>query len=109
VLASLLFIFVFNLFIEIAIASSLGYRRKDELVAILLVNLLTNPLLNYILWFGVTSTLTGKLSLEIIVIVVEAYAIGFSLRKAPKNYLLLSLLMNTASLGSGLILGAVYF
>lgn len=103
-LANLLFGFTATLLIECGVAYSLGYRTKDALYAVGLINLLTNPLLNYILWTRTNSTLVEILIYEIIVIIVEAFSLGFALRRSIKSCLALSGAMNCVSFGIGWII-----
>ena len=44
--------FFLTLIIEIAVALAFGYREKKFLVTILLVNVVTHPLLHYVLKIG---------------------------------------------------------
>lgn len=104
---SLLLVFIANLLIELFVAYILGYRRKTVLCAVGLVNLLTNPLLNYIIWTGLASSLLSIFILEVAVVILEAYALGFALRNKARKYILLSLAMNIASFGMGCLINAL--
>ena len=62
--------------IELAVAILFGFRKKIEIIAIIFVNLLTNPVLNYFLWVNdyfsfFKSNLLLTLFLEVVVVFVE--------------------------------------
>ena len=50
--------------VEITVAVFLGYRRPTEIMAVILVNLVTNPSVNYLLflndYFGVIPDADGR-------------------------------------------------
>jgi hypothetical protein len=97
--------------VEIAVALVLGYRRPREIVAVFLINLLTNPSLNYLLYlndhFGfIRNRFPLILILEVAVVLIEWALLVFALRGNKKSLFVLSLAMNTCSyLTGGLIFG----
>src|SRR3989338_4957376 len=89
--------------IEILVVSVFGYRNKFILLSIIFVNLITNPLLNYILWLNTslgffTTIITNLILLEILVVIAEWILLVFALRRSFKSLLLLSITMNLVSL-----------
>jgi hypothetical protein len=97
--------------IEVSVALLLGYRRVREIAAVILVNLVTHPLLNYLLllndYFGFGSArFPIVLLLEIGVILAEWALLLFALRQKKLPLLGLSVTMNACSyLIGGLIFG----
>lgn len=92
---------------EILTALFMGVRGR-MLITILLVNVITNPILNYIL---IARQLTHVgfpwgllIILEIVVAVVEGLVYGQRFRRKGYNPYLMSILMNSVSLVFGLII-----
>lgn len=96
--------------IEVIVAIFFGYRKKLEIVAIIIINLITNPLLNYLLfinnnYFGITHVNSVIiLFLEIIVILVEWLLLRYILQKNPNKLFVLSLTMNFCSYIVGVLI-----
>lgn len=95
--------------VEIAVALVLGYRRAREIIAVILVNLVTNPALNYLLFlndsFGVIrQRLPLILFLELGVVLVEWALLVFTLRRNKTSLLVLSFTMNTCSYLTGVLI-----
>ena len=94
--------------IEDGIAWMFGYRTARLMLAVAMINCITNPALNFILlvlaWQGIDVTLVLVVLLEVLVVVVEwrllVYVIGH-----PKGRLfILSLVANAASFLAGLLI-----
>lgn len=84
-------------------------RKKDFLAGSLLVNVLTNPLLNVLLvfplhFFGMTGYVISAICGESCVVFGEAGLYHLLLRESPKKCFFVSLAANAASLGIGLLL-----
>ena len=99
--------------IEIIIAFILGYRKKD-LVNVLLVNVLTNPLLNSIIvainyYYGLRYRNIALIILEILVVIIEGYIYQKYLYKRKLNGYLLSLILNLASFLLGKIINNIIY
>ena len=95
--------------VEIAVALFLGYRRPREITAVFLVNLVTNPSLNYLLflndYFGIIRyRLPLILFSEVAVVFVEWALLVFALRGNKKSLFLLSFTMNTCSYLTGVLI-----
>lgn len=93
--------------IEIFVAILLGNKQIQFLAAFVLVNVMTNPLLNYIVmvlkYFEAYHILILVI-MEIIVVVCEWKALCYALNKKDKFLLRLSILSNTASFSVGVVL-----
>ncbi|MBV8212405.1 MAG: hypothetical protein JOZ08_04165 [Verrucomicrobia bacterium] len=95
--------------VEITVALLLGYRRPREIIAVFLVNLVTNPSLNYLLFlndqFGIVRhRFPLMLFLESGVVLVEWALLVFALRGSRKSLFILSLTMNTCSYLIGVLI-----
>ncbi len=98
-----------TIFIETGVAWLLAYRRKTEIAAVICVNVITNPALNYFLLlkgvFGAApATLLLVLFLEAGIVFVEWLLLWFALRRDPLKILFLSFAMNACSYLAGVIL-----
>ena len=92
---------IITLVVECLFAFLLGYRKKD-LLNVLLVNILTNPLVNSItiminVYYGVRYRNIALLVLEILALVVEGMIYSKYLEKRKINGYLLSLILNASS------------
>ena len=102
-----------TILIEAGAAYLCGLKQKEEQHALLLCNLLTNPLLNLILYIrqytaGSPFPFPVLLLLEVLV----AFAEGCMLRRLcekRRSYFSLSLLFNALSCGAGLLLSRLLF
>lgn len=98
----------FTIAIEILVAVVFGYRNKVAILSVVLVNLITNPLANYIVLFNTyihllpENILVGIL--EISIVFAEWGLLVYTLKKEPRKLLLLSITMNMASYLFGLLL-----
>ena len=92
---------------EVGIAIILKYRKKD-LLNVLLVNILTNPLLNsLIVWinfyWGLKARNISLFIFEIIVLITEGMIYQKYLEKRNINGYLLSFILNASSFVIGMI------
>ena len=95
--------------IEVVVASFFGYRKKTEIATIIFVNLITNPLLNYLLFvnnyfdaFRISTAVI--LFCEIVVVLTEWLLLVFALKKNPKRLFVLSVIMNFCSYIAGVFI-----
>ena len=98
-----------TLIIELLIAVLFGFRNKWELVTVFLINVITNPLMNYLLsinyYFHIISQYVVLLIiLEVIFIFVEWRLLVFILNSNSKKMFVLSTVMNTCSCVAGLLI-----
>ena len=99
--------------IEITIAFILGYRKRD-ILNVLLVNILTNPLLNSLtvcinIYYGLTARNITLIILEIMALLVEGYIYHKYLEKRKLNGYLLSLILNASSFILGMIINNIIY
>jgi hypothetical protein len=99
-----------TLAIEIPVAVLLGYRKNREIAAVILVNVITNPPLNYLIYLNyyfdwMPYTTFAVICLEVAVVLVEWRLLLFALRKSSSRMLLLSAAMNATSY----VVGAIIF
>ena len=95
-----------NLIIEIGVAHLLGYRTKEKILLIIIINFVTHPLLCYFLWISVCLNININniviFILEVVVIFIESFLLYFVIEKQYFNKLGLSLCINAASFFLGL-------
>ena len=94
--------------IECLVALILGYRKKD-LLNVLLVNLLTNPIVSSIpvyfnYHYGLRSRNIVLLILEIITLIIEGFIYTKVLKRRKINGFILSIILN----GSSYLLGLLF-
>ena len=99
---------ILTIIIEVGIAIILGYRKKD-LVNILLVNIITNPIVVTIpLYINVNYGLSKRnitlLMLEILTVFAEGFIYKLYLKNKKINPYLLSLILNVSSYLIGVVI-----
>ena len=102
-----------TIIIEITLAIILGYRKKD-LINVLLVNILTNPLLNSLLvginyYYGLKARTIALVIMEILVVLVEGFIYQKYLERRKINGFILSLILNISSYGIGQLLNMIIY
>jgi hypothetical protein len=94
--------------IEGTVAWLFGFRTGRALLAVAMINCITNPALNFLLlllaWRGVDVRLPLVVPLEVLVVVVEWGLYVYVFGHPKGRLLLLSLAANTASFLAGLVL-----
>lgn len=95
--------------IELTVAILFGFRKKIEIITIIFVNLLTNPVLNYFLWVNdyfsfFKSNLLITLFLEVVVVFVEWKLLMHVLQEKSNKLLRLSVAMNFCSYIAGVLI-----
>lgn len=104
---------VMTIVIECGIAIILGYRKKD-LLNVLLVNLLTNPIVSTLpVYFNYYHGLKARniclYILEVLVLIVEGFIYVKVLKRKKINGFLLSLILNASSYFLGLLLNEIIY
>ena len=99
--------------IEVGLAIILKYRKKD-ILNILLVNILTNPLLNSIViainyFYGLKARNISLYILEILVVIIEGFIYQKYLERKKINGYILSLVLNIASCGLGMLVNNIIY
>lgn len=102
-----------TLIVEVGFAFILRYRGKD-LVNVLLVNFLTNPLLNSLVvtinyYYGLKTRNISLYIMEVLVVVIEGFIYQKYLERRKINGFLLSLLLNVASYGIGIVMNKIIY
>ena len=100
---------IITIVVELLVALLLKVKNKKDLVNVLLVNILTNPLLVSIdnaisVKFGIKIAYIVLVVLEILVVIVEGYIYKKYLNYKKINPYILSLILNICSYLSGLII-----
>lgn len=105
--------FTCTIIIEVGLAFILCYRKKD-LINVFLVNLLTNPLLNSLIvainyYYGLKARNISLYILEVLVVLIEGFVYWKYLDRRKINGFLLSLILNIASYGLGLLINKIIY
>jgi hypothetical protein len=101
--------FLVTIVVEAAVAVLLGYRKRREIAAVVLVNVFSHPMLCYLIWiadsFRAVPTRPVEIAvLEIGVVVVEWSLLCYALpQRGRSRLLLLSAAMNCVSYLSGFL------
>ena len=102
-----------TIIIEVLVAFILSYRGKD-LLNVVLVNILTNPLLNSSIvainvYYGLQARNICLYIFEILVVIIEGYIYQKYLNNKKINGYILSLVLNIASYGIGLLINKIIY
>jgi len=102
-----------TLVLELPVAVAFGLRTRQALLAVVLVNLITNPLLNYLSaatahfvdWpHGSTASVAVIIvTAEALVVIVEWRLLTWALGEPSRRMLALALCMNAVSTLAGLV------
>jgi hypothetical protein len=109
IVISLISAFLITAIIEFIVAYLMGYRGKDFYIILALVNVITNPLLNYVLLILYFFNLLYYdfaviIILEILVVLSEWRILSWAMPKQDKSFLLLSIVINVSSYLVGVLL-----
>ncbi len=102
-----------TIIIETIICILFKYRDKYSFLSVIIINVITNPALNFIILantyysFFVYNTIS-ILILEICVVIIEWLLLTFTLKYPSKKMFLLSLAMNIWSYSFGIILFDIF-
>jgi hypothetical protein len=108
-LAQLVLALVLTIIIEAGVSWIFGLRGKKGLGSVALVNVITNPVLNYIVLLNSFFHLVDRADVLIIileagVVLAEWVLLRWALRQAAVKMFVLSLVMNAASFLAGLFI-----
>jgi len=106
--------FAMTVVIESGVAFALGYRSHRDLKCVFLVNVITNPALNFILiahniFMGKSPSELLIFVLEALIVIIEWRLLAKATNHGSKKMFLLSLAMNSASYLIGLLLESSLF
>jgi hypothetical protein len=97
-----------TLAIECGVALLLGYRKYQYLLTVLMINKITNPILNYALlglsYLGIEATLVRVSLLEIVVVIAEWRLLVYGFGSSSRRLLIFSILANAASFLAGVLI-----
>ncbi len=104
---------VITVIIECLVAFILKYRKKD-LLNILLVNVLTNPIVSSVpvyfnYHYGIKSRNIVLLILEIVTIIIEGFIYVKVLKRRKINGFILSIILNGSSYLLGLLINSIIY
>ncbi len=91
---------IFTIIFEVLTVYLLGFRNKNLYYSLLLVNVLTNPLLNFIV-MKYSIDYTGVIICEIAIVIIEGLLLKLTV-KADLPFFKLSFIMNAVSFLIGL-------
>jgi hypothetical protein len=96
-----------TLIIEGSVAYLLGLRKNQHILAVALVNVITNLTLNYLIlvlgFLNADASLALIVVLEIVVVIVEWQMLVYVFRNPKGRFLIISILANTMSFFIGLL------
>ena len=100
---------LFTIIIEILVALIIGIKNKKDIINILLVNLLTNPIVTSIpivfnVYFGILSRNIVLYTLEILTFLIEGIIYFKTIKYRKINPFLISLILNLSSFFIGELL-----
>lgn len=100
---------VLTIAVETPAALLLGLRNKHALLAVLIINVITNPALNFLVllndYLGLISpAIILIVFLEITVVFVEWKLLVYTLRMKNRRAFIVSLILNTASFLAGILI-----
>jgi hypothetical protein len=94
--------------IEGGVAYLLGLRQSQQILAFAMINVITNPVLNYVVlvlnYLGLDVSFLLIVALEILVVIVEWQLLVYIFQGPTGRFLLTSVLANTVSFLMGLLL-----
>ena len=93
--------------IELLVAIALGYRKKNELLAVVAINLITNPISNALEVF-IHISFIGLLVLEVFIVLWEWRMLVWTLGIDSKKLLTLSIATNLSSFVVGSVLFSAF-
>ena len=107
---SLLTALFLTILIEETVILLLGYRNKNTLLVVALVNVITNPTANYIVMTNnifniIKPNILLVIFLEVLIVYIEWKILEYVLPNQEKqSYLILSIIINLASFSTGIVL-----
>jgi len=109
-ISSLLSPLLLTIIIELVVALLFSYKKKVEIITVILINIITNPILNFSIFINLyfsfinTNLPIIAILLELLVVYVEWKLLFYALQEKPKKLLLLSFTMNLCSFLTGVLL-----
>lgn len=102
---------ILTIIIEVIVGIIIGIREKKDILNVVLVNMITNPIVNIVpitlnIYVSLKARNISIYILEILVFFTEGLIYKKVLRYKRLNYFLISLILNIASYGTGIILNS---
>jgi hypothetical protein len=109
IIGNFLLALLLTISVELIIALLFGYKKKSEIIVIICINLITNPVLNYLLLLNfhfsfIKTNIVVILLLEILVVLVEWRLLVYALQANSRKLFILSLVMNFCSYITGVMI-----
>jgi hypothetical protein len=110
IIISLLTALILTILIEETVIFLLGYQNKNTFLVVALVNVITNPITNYIVITNnifniIKPNISLVIILEVLIVYIEWKILEYALPNQEKQYyLILSIIINLASFSTGIIL-----
>jgi hypothetical protein len=110
IIISLLTVLILTILIEETVIFLFGYKNKNTFMIIALVNVITNPIANYIVMTNnifniIKPDIPLVIILEVLIVYIEWEILEYALPiQKTQSYLILSIMMNLASFLTGIIL-----
>lgn len=100
---------ILTVLIEVALALIIGIRKRKDILNVILVNTITNPIVNIVpitlnVYVSLFARNVSLIVLEVLALFVEAIIYKFTLKYKKINWFLISLILNASSFGIGEIL-----
>lgn len=98
-----------TIIIEVVVALIIGIRKKKDITNVILVNMITNPIVNIVpvtlnVYVSLYARNISLIILEVVTLFVEGIIYKFTLDYKKINWLLISLILNLSSFGIGEII-----
>ena len=103
---------ILTIIIEVVIAIIIGIRNKKDILNVILVNMITNPIVNVVpimlnIYVSLKARNISIYILEVLVFFTEGLIYKMVLNYKKLNYFLISFILNLSSYGIGLILNSL--
>jgi hypothetical protein len=96
---------VLTLIAEVPVSLLFGFRSRKDILSVVLINLITNPLANVLMILVSTSSwVLLIILLEVLVILAEWWLLIYSLEGSKKKLFWMSVTMNVASILFGILI-----
>lgn len=103
-----LLILLLTVTIEVGITCLLGFRTRQAMLAVALINVITHVILNYLLlvlsYLGIDTTFAFIGILEVLVMIAEWQMLVYVFHNPKGRFLIVSTLANAASFFIGVLL-----
>lgn len=107
-LGTYLLALLLTVIVEGGVAYLLGLRQRQQMLAFAMINVITNPVLNYVIlvlsYLGFDVSFLLIVALEVLVVIVEWQLLGYVFHGPKGRFLLTSVLANSLSFLVGLLL-----